>query len=201
MAVSLGLSLAFNEVSNEVEAYIANAVDVTTASGDVVVDARVLPGVVDAATYDSDAGGVQSLLAGDRVEVVDGHVAGGEIGRIYEYRGAVADYVIENGNTDFDGDGFDGVGGNDGNDAADERKEDSVTLHTGNTVQVGPTVYRYLGEDDDIYLGGGYNFANALLWEVVDRRLLRRHHGRRGRRRGRGRSQPDLHQNQRLHCQ
>ncbi|MGD8418835.1 MAG: hypothetical protein PVJ78_00250, partial [Gammaproteobacteria bacterium] len=168
VGVSIGIAVALNEIGNEVEAFIVNADNVTTASGDVVVDARVLPGVVDAATDNSDAVGAQSLAAGDRVEVVDGHTAGGEVGRIYEYRGAVADYVIENGNTDFDGDGYDGVGGNDGNDAADERKEDSVTLHTGNTVQVGSTVYRYLGEDDDIYLGGGYNFGNVLLWEVVD---------------------------------
>jgi hypothetical protein len=160
VGVSIGLAVAINEVANEVEAFISNGGKVETASGDITLDAQVLPGGIDPEDYDT-SDGQTSLSIGDRVRVLTGHDHGGKEERIYEYRGAVADYDISDG-ADFDGDGTDGG-------SSEEREDDSVLLHTGNTVDNGTTVYRYLGDQDSLYLGaGGTNFADASLWEVVD---------------------------------
>ena len=95
VAVSIGTSTADNEVTNQVDAYIAN-VDGGTIVGDLVIDARSLPnnvGLIE--DYDTD-GGTQVLQEGNLVKVVAGHSAGGEVDRIYKFRG-YADFLSTDG--------------------------------------------------------------------------------------------------------
>ena len=87
VAASIGLSLALNEVSDQVAAYIRNATTVTTTSGDVTLDAKILGGDVAPALY-TTASGTRTLHDGDTVQVATGYQFGGDAGRIYRYRGA-----------------------------------------------------------------------------------------------------------------
>ena len=111
VAISIGVSLAYNEVNNDVGAYIAD-VDRLTAGGDIVIDARSLPGSTDPATFDlNDAGHTSvALTAGQTVRLTDQYANGGQAGRVYKYRGFVPDYLksagsqdVKDGDTVFDG--------------------------------------------------------------------------------------------------
>ena len=165
VAVSFGVAVSVNELSNEVEAFIRDTVNVTTTSGNIVIDASVMPGAIPAPTLDSDLGQT-SLNAGDKVLVKAGHTEGGEEGRIYQYRGAVADYTLANG-ADFDDDGFDGTANGD-NDLDEEREEDSILIRLGNTVQLANgDVYRFEGNEGTLYLGN-INFASDNRFVQVD---------------------------------
>ncbi|MCA9220001.1 MAG: hypothetical protein KDA71_06710, partial [Planctomycetales bacterium] len=121
-AISVGVSVALNEVTNDVDAFIQNA-DALAATGNVTVLSSIDPTPVSAADFDAATAGIQTLTAGQTVS---------HNGRIYRYRGFVADYAAEAG---------------------------KVLLHKGNTVGVNLTdeddsndvIYRYwpAGSDND----------------------------------------------------
>jgi len=197
-ALSIGLSMARNEVGNEVAAFIRNAPSVTT-TGDIAIHARTLPGAPDPPDY-LTTDGEQMLSAGETVRLPHDYANGGEGGRLYAYRGYVADYtnladyvpsdglvILFEGDTVKLGDPA-GIGmiyrfvGDDLswlNLATTDYDDDDLwepaelELHEGNTVQVGDFVYRYKGEDDDFNLGIT-NYWDTGLWELInpDRRNL-----------------------------
>ena len=98
VAVSIGISAAYNEVTNQVNAFIKN-LDGAAITGDVVIDARSLPnndGIGQDYTTDD---GNQVLQEGDLARVVAGHTEGGEVGRVYRFRG-YADFLSTDGGQD-----------------------------------------------------------------------------------------------------
>ena len=95
IAVTIGISAAYNEISNQVDAFIAN-VDGGTVAGDVVIDAKSLPNNVGLSPNYTTNSGSQILNEGDLVEVAAGHTEGGEVDRIYKYRG-YADFLSTDG--------------------------------------------------------------------------------------------------------
>ena len=80
--------------------------------------------------HTSATAGDTALLAGDRVKVEAGYANGGEAERIYEYRGFTADFSL-------DGVTFSSPTG-------------TVDLVTGDTVQVGNSIYRYTGDGEQL---------------------------------------------------
>ncbi len=92
VAFSIGVSLAQNEVGNEVEAFITDCGNIVATTDAIVLDARTLPGTTEPADYQSSFKGEIELQPGDTVQAADGHTAGGSVGRTYTYRG-YADYV------------------------------------------------------------------------------------------------------------
>ncbi|KPL11372.1 hypothetical protein AMJ85_03690, partial [candidate division BRC1 bacterium SM23_51] len=155
VAVSIGVAIAMNEVSNEVDAYISDA-DMVTATGDITVEARTLPADPDTADY-TTASGTQLLEIGDTVRLADDYANGGEAGRMYAYRGFVADYNMS---------------------LADFLWTDGwVTVVEGDTVRVDFTggffqIYRYVGEDNDgegvlLHLPG-QDYSDDDYWEPAE---------------------------------
>ncbi len=71
VSLSVGIAVAFNEVSNVVEASIANA-DPVTALGDITIDARTIGGTIPESDY-SDSSGWQLLRAGETVTLNSGY--------------------------------------------------------------------------------------------------------------------------------
>jgi Ca2+-binding RTX toxin-like protein len=170
VSVSIGIAVAYNEVDNDVAAYIRDMASFQ-AQGDIVLDARTVGSAPQAEDYAST--GTQDLTAGDRVKVLANHSSGAEEGRIYEYRGFVADYVSRDG------------------DVANEQ-----TLYEGDTVDRDGVVYQYVGTDPDdekesddfnlsdatIYSGSAFqlvaspnqvnlattDFTDTALWELAD---------------------------------
>ncbi len=196
VALSVGLSIAQNEISNEVDACISNA-DMMIVTGDISLQAHVRPTDIDTSDY-TTASGIQTLSVGDTVRLADDYANGGEGGRLYAYRGFVADYTNQ---ADFlptdglvtlvEGDtvkvglaiyryvGADNEGEGvslylPSQDYSDDDYWESAELaiHEGNTVQAGNSVYRYAGEDDDLNLGT--QAYGGSLWELInpDRRNL-----------------------------
>jgi hypothetical protein len=99
VAVSVGISAAYNEITNQVDAFIAN-VDGGTVTGDVVIDARSLPNDIGITPTYNTNNGPQILQEGDLVEVATGHTKGGEVDRIYKYRGYADFLSTDGGRTD-----------------------------------------------------------------------------------------------------
>ncbi len=99
VAVSIGISLAFNEVTNQVDAFLSN-IDSGIIVGDLVIDAKSLPNVSVAEDY-TTLSGTQTLNEGDLVKVANGYNKGGDAGRIYQYRG-YAEFLSSDGGSNFD---------------------------------------------------------------------------------------------------
>jgi hypothetical protein len=135
VSVSIGVALAFNEISNEVAAYIANSSNVTTTTGNVVLDASSHGGSPEAHNYESTQAAPTELKLGDRVMVAQNHTAGGKPGRIYSYRG-FADFLSSDKNV-----------------ADDPKTKDidetvKLVVAPGNIVRTGgesPAFYKFVG--------------------------------------------------------
>ncbi|MFA7063480.1 MAG: hypothetical protein WC132_05020, partial [Methanomethylophilus sp.] len=120
VSVTIGMSASINEVSNEVEAFIQNVAEVE-ATGDITLNASVAPASSTTADHGTGESSV-ALTAGDTVLVADGYDNGGQEGRVYAYRGFVADYV----SSSSDG-------------------ENEQTVNEGDTVEHDGSVYQYVG--------------------------------------------------------
>ena len=95
VAVSIGISVALNEITNQVDASIAN-VDSADIENDVVIDARSLPNDVGIAEDFDTTDGFEVLEEGDLVRVVAGHTGDGQLNRVYRFRG-YADFLSTDG--------------------------------------------------------------------------------------------------------
>src|SRR6185503_13758500 len=100
VAISMGISAAYNVITNQVDAFLLR-VDGADIEGDIVIDARSLP--VDLGltpNFDTDDGPAV-VHDGDLVRVLAGHEEGGAEGRVYRYRG-FADFLSTDGGGDND---------------------------------------------------------------------------------------------------
>ncbi|MCP4887379.1 MAG: hypothetical protein GY904_12290, partial [Planctomycetaceae bacterium] len=169
VGVSVGLTLAFNEVDNDIDAYIKDVSSVSSA-GDIRIDAHAPAGDVDPPNY-LTSDGTRVLSVGDTVRLDETYLNGGQGGRIYKYRGFVPDYTLEGG-AGFTGD---------------------LLIRDGNTVAKNGNVYRYLAVNPDnaereidlstidfetnsdwtVFNGdsrnlGEQDYSDTRLWELAD---------------------------------
>jgi hypothetical protein len=152
-ALSIGVSLARNEISNEVSAYLDSLTSVTSREGDVLIQAHSLDtgGQSDYEStdllFDDSLDGTIALETGDKVVVDASHEAGGEVGSVYQYLGQSYNYTTSMG---------------------------EVALEMGDTVQLlfgygrggdAGSLYRYTGGGETLNLGTeNYNIGP---WEIV----------------------------------
>jgi hypothetical protein len=149
VSVAIGVALAFNEISNEVAAYIANSANVTT-TGNIVLKASSHGGPAEAHNYTSTQDGQTALKLGDRVKVEDGHTAGGKTGRIYSYRG-FADFLSSD------------------KTIADDESTKVKPGHIVKTVGASPVFYKFVGTVEQgaaIKDLSGQNYSSNPQWEL-----------------------------------
>ena len=155
VAVSIGISVALNEITNQVDAFIAN-VDEATIENDVVIDAKSLPndvGVVE--DYSSDRLTPVVLEEGDLVRVAAGHDDGGQVDRVYRFRG-YADFLSTDGGYEFTtGDGTVAV-----------KTGDRVLLESDTGGGLEGETYKYVGTGDPSADLAAQNYAGPA-WELI----------------------------------
>jgi hypothetical protein len=193
VAAAIGVSLAYNDIQNDVTASITDYQSVQSTNG-IVVDAKTLSGDAPTATY-STSSGSKTLVPGNIVALSDSYSKGGKSGRQYTYRGFTADYDITGvnfTNSETNANVFQGdlvrvsggaiysyVGNDNSNQGiqlnlsnqnySDTAKWElaTVTLNTGNTVKTNSdTYYRYLGKDGTLSLGQE-SYTNTSRWQSI----------------------------------
>src|SRR5262249_36387550 len=144
VSLSIGVSLADNQITDDVAAYIKNANDhVTARAGDVKLQAHVLEDQSGITHRYTTSSGTQTLNVGDRVSLAPGYAHGGDAGSVYRYLGAdynyTTNYFTEHGLQDTH---------------AHLHPNDKVQLVGGYTGGGVPgAVYQYTGSDTDLDLG------------------------------------------------
>ena len=169
-AISIGISVALNEVENDVAAYIRNASNVS--GGDINVKAEVLE---DTSLFASDYtdSGSQVLEVGNRVRELSS-------GDVYVFLGEQYRFTDGFGTVLVDGDGVD-------NETLEEDdqdgEDDDDQLRVGDIVKVGNTFYTYAGGYADaasVDLGDATIYGGAQ-WTLMSQNLAAEDFGDSGR--------------------
>jgi hypothetical protein len=191
-SVSIGISLAYNTIQNDVSATIINSSSVRSTSG-ISVHSTTSNGTGPSAKYNTSSG-TKTLERNDTVELGDSYSKGGQAGRTYKYRGFTPDYDIfltkfSNTVTNarvFQGDLVRVSGAAIYSYLGDDNNGQGVTLNLtnqnyldssrwqrttsmlreGNTVRTGASSYfRYIGPEENLSLGQE-NYANNSRWQA-----------------------------------
>ncbi|MFM8188319.1 MAG: hypothetical protein ACKN85_07560, partial [Pirellula sp.] len=191
-SVSIGISLAYNTIQNDVSATIINSSSVHSTSG-ISVHSTTSNGTGPTAKYNTSSG-TKTLEQNDTVELGDSYSKGGQAGRTYRYRGFTPDYDIfltkfSNTVTNarvFQGDLVRVSGAAIYSYLGDDNNGQGVTLNLtnqnyldssrwqrttsmlreGNTVRTGASSYfRYIGPEENLSLGQE-NYANSSRWQA-----------------------------------
>jgi hypothetical protein len=148
VSVSVGVSLAYNLIQNDVTASILNSSALVSTNG-ISVLSNTLAGDAPTAKY-SNSSGTRTLTPGDTVQLSETYDKGGQSGRMYRYRGFTADYDIFS--------------------IPFTNAQTNAKLVKGDKVRVsGSTIYTFVGNDDN---GNGVvlnlanqNYLNTSNWE------------------------------------
>ena len=165
VSLSIAVSLAQNEIGNDVAAYIQGAGQVKARNGDINVRAHVLdnPGGLQA-TYSSDNGAPVGLVVGDTARVTDGYTGGGDAGSVYKFIGNDYNYTTASGQVKLKtGDTvLENHGGLQVTYSSDEGAP--VVLVVGDTVRVANgytgggdagSIYKFVGKDSNYTTASG----------------------------------------------